>query len=317
MKKRIAPLLILLTLLSIGLACGGSSTGTRSANSSESSNRAAEARARKEPSRASEFKPGWNLFEPEEDIQLGRQSADKLAEQVALVADEEVVGYIKQVGANLTRAAPGHNFPYEFRVIASKEINAFALPGGTIFVNAGAILAAKSEGELAGVIAHEIAHVALRHGTNQASKQYVAITGREILDRITGGSSTRIGQIINSIGGAGANVLFLRFSRSAEREADLEGARIMAEVGYDPVDMASFFETLESEAGVRGPEFLSDHPNPGNRIAAIKESIDKLRVDPDPVRNTEEFRRVKSRLEGGAVPLSESSRPERTGPPNK
>jgi beta-barrel assembly-enhancing protease len=311
LRQKSAALVILLLFVSTQPGCGG--LDERSVNSSAAPGGA---RTTREPSRVSQFKPGWNLFEPEEDIELGKQSADKLAEQVQLAGDREVVGYIEQLGARLVKAAPGFDYPYEFRVIASKEMNAFALPGGIIFVNAGAILAAKNEGELAGILAHEIAHVALRHGTEQASKRYVAVAGKEILDRLTGGSSTRVGKIINSIGGAGANVLFLKFGRDSEREADIEGARIMSEVGYDPVELANFFQRLESEGEAGGPEFLNDHPNPGNRVAAIKDSMKSLRVDPDPIRNTADFGRVKSRLASGAIPLGESSRPARTGPEN-
>ncbi|HEV2802409.1 MAG TPA: M48 family metalloprotease [Pyrinomonadaceae bacterium] len=264
---------------------------------------------------APHFEPGFNLFSPEQDIELGRRSAQQIAQEMPLLNDEPIVNYVRQIGANLAARAPGHKFPYQFNVVATKELNAFALPGGFIFINAGAIAAAKNEGELAGVIAHEITHVALRHGTNQASKAYIAQKGLGVIGAITGEDSD-LGQVINSIGGAGANMLFLRFGRTAEKQADLEGARIMAESGYDPRDMANFFKTLQAQDGQRTPEFLSDHPDPGNRVAAITNALPSLPVSDKPVRDTDAFNTVKARLEGrrAAGSLASTAEPARTGP---
>lgn len=245
---------------------------------------------------APHFKPGFNLFSPEQDVEIGRDSAQKISRQAPFLRDEATVAYVRQLGARLAAKAPGYKFPYKFEVLAIKEINAFALPGGFIYINAGTIAAAKNEGELAGVIAHEISHVALRHGTNQASKAYIAQVGLDILGAMAGGDSTDIGQIMGAIGGMGANVVFLKMSRTAETESDLEGARILAEAGYDPRDMASFFKTLEAGEGQKPPEFLSDHPDPGNRVEAIKQVLPALPVSAKPIRETEEFNRIKSRL---------------------
>jgi beta-barrel assembly-enhancing protease len=259
------------------------------------------------------FKPGFNLFKPEQDVELGRQSAQEIARQVPLLKDEATVGYIQQLGAKLSSKAGGYKFPYQFQVVATKDINAFALPGGFVFINAGTIAAAKNEGELAGVMAHEIAHVALRHGTSQASKAYLAKAGLDILSGIAGGRNTDLGQVIESIGGAGANAIFLKFGRTAETEADVEGARMMAESGYDPRDMVSFFKTLEEQGGQQVPEFLSDHPNPGNRAALINEILPSLPVSPTPVHNTEQFNQIKARLTSRAA-LASSKEPARVGP---
>ena len=325
-KQRLAALLIALALLATQLACGGSNTSPSNANGNSNGTRASNnsngsttgpGQQRREPSRISEFRPSiLNLFEVKDDIELGKKSADKMSEQVTLVGDAEITDYINRLGKKLTTAAPGFEYPYEFRVIASKDINALALPGGVIFVNAGAIMAAKNEGELAGVISHEISHVALRHGTAQATKVYGASVAKDILDKVTGGDNTQIGQVINSIGGLGANVVFLKFGRDAENEADLEGARIMTELEYDPTDLANFFQTLEAQGGERGPEFLSDHPNPGNRVAAIRATLGKLKVNPNPTRTTDEFERVKAKLQSGAIPLN-SRDPARRGPDSK
>jgi beta-barrel assembly-enhancing protease len=264
---------------------------------------------------APHFEPGFNLFTPEQDIQLGKESAQQISQQVTVLKDEIVTQYIKNLGTRLASHAPGHKYPYQFTVVADKDINAFALPGGIIFVNAGAIVAAKNEGELAGVIAHEITHVALRHGTNQASKAYLAKAGLGILTAIaSSGENPEFGQIINVIGGAGANMVFLKFGRTAENQADLEGARIMAEAGYDPRDMANFFKTLQAMGGQGVPEFLSDHPDPGNRVAAINEIVPSLRVSANPIKNTNEFQQVKSRLTGKQASLVQSNEPPRIGP---
>ena len=268
---------------------------------------------------APHFEPGFNLFTPAQDVELGRRSAAEIAQQVPLLQDEPTLTYVRQLGARLAAEAPGEKFPYQFNVIATRELNAFALPGGFIFINAGAITAARNEGELAGVLAHEIMHVALRHGTNQASKAYVAQRGLGVVREVFGDGD--LGSLVESIGGAGANVVFLRFGRTAERQADLTGARVMAEAGYDPRDMANFFKTLaEADGGRRAPEFLSDHPDPGNRVASINEALTSLPVRRDAVRDTREFAQVKARLAGGrrapAGALAQSADPERRGPEN-
>src|SRR5205085_12636925 len=179
---------------------------------------------------------GFNLFTPEQDVELGDESAGEITRQVVLLRDERANACVQRLGGKIAAGPPGYRFPYRFVVVASPEVNAFALPGGYVFVNAGAIEAAHSEGELAGILAHEIAHVALRHGTNQASKAYVAKTSLNILDALAGGSRARLCQTARAY----ARTLFLRYNRDAEEQADLEGARLMAAAGYDPRDMASF-----------------------------------------------------------------------------
>jgi beta-barrel assembly-enhancing protease len=260
------------------------------------------------------FKPGFNLFSPQQDVEMGRQSARQIMVETPMLDDPQINGYITRLGKKLAAKAAGEKFPYQFQVVATREINAFALPGGFLFVNAGAIAAARNEGELAGVMSHEIAHAALRHGTNQASKQQVAQAGLGILGSIAAsGENPDLGQAVGAIGGLGANMLFLKFGRGAEKEADIEGARIMAEAGYDPRDMANFFKTLESGGGQRVPEMLSDHPDPGNRTQYILEEINSLPVSKNPVHTTPEFEQVKARLTGKAPDLSASSQLRRIG----
>ena len=264
---------------------------------------------------APHFEPGFNIFTVEQDVELGRRSAEQVARQVPLMNDAQTVTYVRALGAKLAAHAPGQKFQYQFNVVGTRDINAFALPGGFVFVNAGAILAAKDEGELAGVIAHEITHVALRHGTNQASKAYIAQKGLGMLGRVFGRDND-LGQLIGAVGGTGANMLFLRFGRAAETQADLEGARIMADAGYDPRDMANFFKTLQAKGGQRTPEFLSDHPDPGNRVASINQVLPSLRVSDKPLHDTREFEDVKARLggRGAREALASEAEPQRTGP---
>lgn len=297
-RQKFAAALVVFSYLITQLACGGRS-GSGGAGTGKA---------------VPHFKPGFNLFKPEQDIELGRQSAQQVSREMPLLNDPNIVGYVQQLGKKLAAKAGGFDFPYEFHVVASKDINAFALPGGFIFVNAGAIAAAKNEGELAGVMAHEIAHVALRHGTNQATKAYIAKAGLSVLSGIVGGESTDLGQVIGAIGGVGANALFLKFGRTAESQADLEGARIMAETGYDPRDMANFFKTLQEQGGQRVPEFLSDHPDPGNRVQAVNDVLGSLPVSANPIHDTNEFEQVKAQITNNRVAMRSSSEPARVGP---
>jgi beta-barrel assembly-enhancing protease len=298
--RRIALSLLAVSLLVGQLSCSGSREGEMKAPPG----------SRSQP----RFKPGFNLFSAEQDIQIGRQSAQQILTETPMLDDPEIESYVQQLGAKLASKAAGERFPYQFQVVATQEINAFALPGGFLFVNAGAIAAARNEGELAGVMAHEIAHVALRHGTNQASKAQLARTGLGILGSIAGGGeNSDLGEAVNAIGGLGANMLFLKYGRTAEKEADLEGARIMVEAGYDPRDMANFFKTLEAQGGQRVPEMLSDHPDPGNRVKYITDEISRLPISLNPIHTTPEFEAVKTRLTRRAPSLSEESRLRRIG----
>ncbi|HST51785.1 MAG TPA: M48 family metallopeptidase [Pyrinomonadaceae bacterium] len=243
---------------------------------------------------------GFNLFSPEQDVELGKLSAEEVTRQLPLLRDERTTRYVQRLGERLAAKAPGYRFTYKFFVISSPEVNAFSLPGGYVFVNSGAVAAARDEGELAGVLAHEIAHVALRHGTNQASKAYVAKTGRDVLDAVTGGRRNEVGAFADAFAGNCANVIFMKLNRSAELQADAEGARMMAAAGYDPHDMANFFARLGEQSNEHAPEFLSDHPDPLSRVAALEEIIPMLGRAPQPSRDTAEFRAVRSRLMGRA-----------------
>src|SRR6266540_3942013 len=245
------------------------------------------------------IKPGFNLFSPDDDVQIGQQSAAEAAQQLPLMNDAQVNAYVNTIGQRLAANAGGPGFRYQFRVVNQSDINAFALPGGYVFINRGVLDNSRNEGEVAGVIAHEISHVALRHGTHQASKAYLAQAGISILGGILGG---RVGegtaQIINAVGGIGLNALFLKYSRDLETQADVRGSQILAASGYSPVDMVNFFRTLEGVDKSKKTNWLSDHPAPPDRIARIEKEAQLLRVSPTPTENVAELRQVQSRLAG-------------------
>lgn len=218
------------------------------------------------------LRPGFNLYSVGDDIEIGRQVAASADEDLDIVADPVLQHYISDLGRRLASDARTGPYPYTFTLIRDPSINAFALPGGPIYIHTGLIEAAANEAQLAGVIAHEISHVALRHGTNQASRASLLQIPAMLASGAVGDSSTgaQLGQLGLSVG---LSSVLLSYSRNAESEADALGARIMAESGYDPIEMAAFFETLEAAGGARGPEFLASHPNPGNRTAAVRAEV--------------------------------------------
>ncbi|MGQ9636036.1 MAG: M48 family metallopeptidase [Bryobacteraceae bacterium] len=223
----------------------------------------------------SQFRPGFNLFTRDQDIQLGKEAAAEIEKQVEIVDNPELNAYIRTIGSRLTAQPQADKYPYFFKVVNDPSINAFALPGGPIYVHTGLIAAAENESQLAGVLAHEIVHVALRHGTNQASRANLIQLPLVLTSRAAGNTSL-LGQLTQIGLGLGANSVLLKFSRTAETQADLMGVQIAAQAGYNPAEMARFFEKLEAEGGARAPQFLSSHPNPGNRKQAIENEIRQL-----------------------------------------
>lgn len=216
-----------------------------------------------------QFQPGFNLFSKQQDVQLGQEAAAQVRKQMTVIHDPVLTNYVNLVGKRLANApeARQSGFPFTFEVVADPSINAFALPGGPMFINTGLLKAVDSEAQLAGVMGHEMSHVILRHGTNQASKRNMVELPAMLAGQVAGGSM--MGQLAATGIGLGANSVLLKFSRTAETQADLTGSHIMAESGYDPREMARFFEKLNAQGGSRGLQFMSDHPNPGNREQAI------------------------------------------------
>jgi predicted Zn-dependent protease len=240
---------------------------------------------------------GINFYSIEKEIALGKQLAQQVERQARIINDPVIAEYVNRVGQNLVRNSDA-KVPFTIKVIDSEEVNAFALPGGFFFVNSGLMLKADTEAELAGVMAHEIAHVAARHGTRAATK----------------GELAQIGMIAASIaipygwtGYAalqGANLMiplgFLTFSRANEREADHLGLQYMYKAGYDPVAFVDFFEkieTLEKRKPGTVAKVFSTHPQTDDRIKASQEEIQKdLKAKPEYVVTTSEFNDVKARM---------------------
>jgi hypothetical protein len=245
--------------------------------------------------------PPANNYTPAQDVEMGRQAAADARKTLPLMRDDNVTSFVQDTGRRLVAAIPPPlrhpEFQYTFEVVNVKEINAFALPGGPMFVNRGMIEAAHTDGEVAGVMAHELSHVLLRHGTAQASKATKYEVGQiagAVLGAIVGGGW---GQVISQGTQFGLGTAFLRFSREYERDADLQGAQIMAAAGYDPNDMANMFKTIQKQGGAGGPQWLSDHPDPGDRSSYIAREAQALRV-PNPIRTSREFQQVQAHLKG-------------------
>ena len=230
-----------------------------------------------------QIKPGFNLFSAEQDIEIGRKSALEVERQLPILHDAQLDAYVNAIGARLAAVIPGAKFPYQFKVVNASDINAFALPGGFMYLNRGLIEAAKNEGQLAGVVAHEMSHVALRHGTNHASKAYLGQTGLGLLGGLLGNDESSSDKLIGAVGGFGLNMLFLKFSRTDEEQADIVGAQTLAKAGYNPRDMVDFFDMLAAER-TRNPskveQFFSSHPAPADRATRIRNEMTQLTIRP-------------------------------------
>jgi hypothetical protein len=245
------------------------------------------------------LKPGYNNFSIEQDVELGREAAKDAERQLALVNNREAVDYVAALGQKLVGKAPNeYKFPFTFKIVDDKSINAFALPGGPVYVNRGAIEAADNEAQLAGVMGHEIGHVLLRHGTNQASKSRVLGGVAGIVGAVLGNGG--VGGAIGQLGQFAAGSVLLKYSREAESQADLMGTQILFDSGYDPKAMAQFFDKLAKEhKGSKTEQFFSNHPIPENRVAKVNEEIRKIGVvAANPVTDSPDFQRMKRTVMG-------------------
>ena len=199
------------------------------------------------------------------------KTAAEVYKQMPVLPDSNpATQYVQQLGRKLVTVIPSeHSWPYQFHVVQQSDVNAFALPGGPIFVNIGTINAAQNEAELAGVIAHEMSHIYMQHSAKQAPKQeWANVLGA--LGGLLGGAAGDLAKMGIQLG---AGTMLMRYSRADEAQADAVGAIIMYKAGYNPRAMAEFFQNLEKLVGNGGPQFLSDHPNPGNRVAAVDKEI--------------------------------------------
>jgi len=242
--------------------------------------------------------PPKNKYTPQQDVEIGREAAAEVRKEYPLINDSQIRNYLERLGDRLVEAAPRELnnpvFEYSFTPVNLKDINAFALPGGPMFVNRGMIEAASTEGEVAGVMAHELAHVLLRHGTANATKaqgfQIGALAGA-IAGAVIGGGW---GEVISQGSQFGLGTWLMKYSREYERQADIIGVQIMARAGYDPRDLAHMFETIQRQGGSGGPEWLSSHPNPGNRTQYINQEASQLQIGRRP--SDSGFQQTKSAL---------------------
>jgi Zn-dependent protease with chaperone function len=215
--------------------------------------------------------PGHPGMSRQQQQQLGLQTAAEVYKQMPVLSDSNpVTQYVQSLGRRLVTVIPlEHSWPYQFHVIQQSDINAFALPGGPIFVNIGTINAAGNEAELAGVLAHEMSHVYMQHSAKQAPKQeWANILGA--LGGLLGGAAGDFAKMGIQFG---AGTLLMKYSRADEAQADAVGAIIMYKAGYNPRALAEFFQKLEKLVGNGAAQFLSDHPNPGNRVEALDREI--------------------------------------------
>ena len=253
-----------------------------------------------------------NTLAPDQEIAEGRKVAAQVYRQMPVLPENDpITRYVQDLGARLVQFAPvtpglTQKWPFNFHVVDSEEINAFALPGGSIFVNLGTVQAADTEAQLAGVMAHEISHVVMRHSTCNLTKQRT----RSIFYGLGSlGSAILLG---NGAAGAlaqqgigfGQNLDYLHMSRGDEQQADLLGTDILYNAGYDPRGLPQFFETIQAKYGSGGAQFLSDHPNPGNRTEYVNREIDTLQRRPDWTVTSPEFKRVHA-LAAARKPLTQ------------
>ncbi len=236
-----------------------------------------------------------SLVSVQQEVEIGRQAQQEVKKEVPEVNDAAVTRYVSAIGRKLAANARGPKYPYSFSVANYREINAFALPGGPVWVHRGAMQAATSEAQLAGVLAHEIAHISQRHAADKITKSLVANGLLGLLGAVLGNDNNgaRIAQ-------AGARVLagsyMLKFSRDDEREADSVGATIMRRSGWDPRGMIEFMDTLRRTQGSdpgRVQVFLSSHPAPGERASRLRSTVRASGGR----RDSAEFQRIRSRLQ--------------------
>jgi beta-barrel assembly-enhancing protease len=244
----------------------------------------------------------FSLVSVQQEVEIGKQAQQEIRRQVPELRDEAVNRYIDGIGRRLAAHAPGAKYPYSFDVVNYKEINAFALPGGPIWVHRGAIDAARTEAQLAGVMAHEVAHIAERHAAAQLTKATIAngllgLLAAATNDEGRGGAVARIGA------GIAAQSVFMKFSRDDEREADRVGVEIMRRAGWDPHGMPEFLAVLRDQQQ-RSPgsveTFFSSHPAPAGRVTELQQVVGNRSGR----RDSQEFQEIQRRLD--AMPPAQS-----------
>ncbi|BCS32858.1 peptidase M48 [Luteitalea sp. TBR-22] len=246
------------------------------------------------------------LLSVQDEIQMGREAQAELLREVPVVRDHGVRQYVDGLGRELAGYASGADYPYSFTTADYRDLNAFALPGGPIWINRGVLDAAENEAQVAGVLAHEIAHVSQRHSARHMTKSLVT-TGIlwAIAAAIDGRDDDWRAQAVNLAAMVTASSVLLKFSRNDEKQADREGVRILEQAGYDPRGLLEFMQMLDAQQG-RSPNavarFFSTHPDPKSRVR----DLGLLIADAEPGRrDSAEFSALKQRLSrlGPAQPM--------------
>lgn len=234
------------------------------------------------------------LVSVEEEIAIGRQTNAEVQKQMPGLRDQQTLAYLRGIGQRLARQAPGPKYPYSFSAVNYREINAFALPGGPVWIHRGVLHAATSESQVAGVLAHEIAHIAQRHAADQLTSAMLTNWGLGLLGAVLGNSGGAATAQIAA--GLLANGIFLKFSRDDEREADRVGLDIMRRAGWDGRGLVELFEILRRESA-RDPGsvelFFSSHPSPQDRIASLQSEVARRSGG---TRDSRQFQQIKARL---------------------
>src|SRR5438876_4351167 len=236
-------------------------------------------------------RPGWNLFTTQQDIDMGRAVADEAERTLALLNQSNANTYIDALGKQLAVYAPGTKYPYQFKIIDDENINMYALPGGFIYISRGLIDAAQNEPELAGALAHEIAHVALRHGTAEVSRAYA--------DQVPNATRARVNvrDVMSRM-----NIHFdpdsivLNYSREQERQADIVATQIMVDARFDPRQMSNLFQALQDDRSNRTAGLFINHPEVTNRAAIVRGELQNVGGVPRDLRgDSPDFHSVKER----------------------
>jgi beta-barrel assembly-enhancing protease len=261
--------------------------------------------------------PSAGSYTIEQEIQLGLQGKAEIERKLKILPpDHPLSKYINNLGLQLAAKAPGYAFPYSFKVVVEKSVNAFALPGGPIYVHTG-LIAAANEAELAGVMGHEISHVVMRHSARQASRQMKAQIPLAILGSVLGAG---VGGLAGSLAQMGMTLtsgsVFMKYSRDAEKEADMVGAQIIYDAGYNPEAIVTFFLQLKQQGGSsKGPSFLASHPDPGDRAQSIQKILSRFPAKNYPTADSPEFTAAKQSLKNlASAPLSAAQ--DTTAPAN-
>jgi len=236
--------------------------------------------------------PAWNLFSPQQDTEMGRVLAADAEQTFRLADDHNSNVYLDALGKQLIAHAPGNKYPYQFKIVNDGAINAWALPGGFIYVTSGLIEAAQNEPQLAGALAHEIGHVVLRHGTAEVSQAYESRVSNSIRGRVSvSDAMSRLDLRFQP------DSVLLKYSREEERQADIIATQILYDTGFDPRTMTQFFQKISNDRSNNTTEFLNNHPDLANRAANVRREIQNIGPLPRTMRgDSPDFHSVQGRL---------------------